>query len=256
MAIGRNDNLEINAPKPTRTTDIVGVDWVYATKEDIPTSMRHPFMITKDADHDGQEWWLVGGLANSDWTLYGSLATLTENHFIMGDENNKPKEVPGIEEWVTSLPTQKGQKQRTAAQVNLAADSAIIANVHNIKPIDVDLKQTVLIPYLPQQAAKFIILEAYFLGINLNPSGNTEKPNIKLIAGRGLAEEKVLFSFDVTTAISTPAANLNNKLEKIPLLLPNDITSLNLEGGLTLDVSGVSAWLYATAQLIIKALVI
>ncbi len=68
MAIQRNDNIKLDAPKPIRTTDIVGVGWVYLTKETIPISMRYQYMQTVDAN-TGNKWRLEGGVSNSNWVL-------------------------------------------------------------------------------------------------------------------------------------------------------------------------------------------
>jgi len=72
-----NAPLEINAPSPVRTTDVVGIDWIYATKEDIPTGMRFEGMRTMhmEAGHadDKQEFRLEDGIEDSNWTEYGGV---------------------------------------------------------------------------------------------------------------------------------------------------------------------------------------
>ena len=243
MAIPLNDNIELNAPKPIRSTDIVGIDWIYANKEAIPTAMRHPFMRTTDND-TGFEWWLVGGIADADWVRYGSLASLTKDKFLVGDANNQPKEVLGIEEWSTSMPTQKGIKQRTNAQINLAGDSAIIGSVINVAPININVTTTASLQFLPQQAKKFIIYEAYFVGINLNPNGNTDLPNIKLQTANAIVAE-----------LNIDAATMNNKITPMTITSPTALIDLNVAGNLTIDVAS-AAWVNGAAQIIIKGQVI
>ena len=63
MAITLSDNIKLTAPKPIRTTDIVGIDSnthptgapsVYPVKESIPDYMRHLYMETIDGT--GKKW--------------------------------------------------------------------------------------------------------------------------------------------------------------------------------------------------------
>ena len=75
MAIQRSDNIKLDAPKPIRTTDLVGASWVYTSKEGIPFSMRYEFMETTDSE--GNNWQLRGGIANLNWVVRSSSQTIT-----------------------------------------------------------------------------------------------------------------------------------------------------------------------------------
>jgi len=71
MAIRISDNFRINAPRPVRDTDIVGLGQPYSTyaaKEDIPMEMRHPFM--KVTDLNGFEWRLDNPLDLTAWVRF------------------------------------------------------------------------------------------------------------------------------------------------------------------------------------------
>lgn len=72
MAIQLNDNLEINAPKPIRTTDVVGTGEIYATKEDIPTAMRFEGLRTFDGTDN---WQLQCGIDDTNWTVLNNISS-------------------------------------------------------------------------------------------------------------------------------------------------------------------------------------
>lgn len=68
MAITLNDNIQINARKPVKNTDLFGSGQKYATKEDIPSTVRYEWMETTDVA-TGLKWTLRGGIADANWTL-------------------------------------------------------------------------------------------------------------------------------------------------------------------------------------------
>lgn len=73
---GKYDLHVLDADESTLTkvgsnvTDYVGAGCVYATKEDIPASLRHEFLETTDIGADGQSWRLDGGILDSHWIKY------------------------------------------------------------------------------------------------------------------------------------------------------------------------------------------
>lgn len=251
---GKYDLYTLDTDESTLTkfgsniTDFVGVGCVYATKEDIPASLRHEFIETTDKA-DGIKWRLEGGILDVNWVKYKALGSLTKDHVLIGNDDEEPSEEPVINEWTVATPTQEGEKERNSAQINFATDSSIIASVHNIAPININVKDTLLIPYLAKQSKKFILFEAYFIGLTLITSGSTDVPNIKLIAGKGETGEKVLFDFDVNTSMA-------DKKNIIPLLATSDeLIDLDQNGGISIDITG-GAWSYGDSQLIIKGQII
>ena len=93
MPIIRNDQLEIRAPKPIRTTDTVGPPPLfYPSKDFIPTSMRYIFMTT--TDELGIEWQLIGGIEDVNWTIKAGASLIPlnndwtgQNSFLLGSIN-------------------------------------------------------------------------------------------------------------------------------------------------------------------------
>lgn len=69
MAITFSDNLNLPIPKPTRTTEVVGLGLptsVYANKEAVPDYMRYLYMET--IDETGQKWVLKNPLDIMEWS--------------------------------------------------------------------------------------------------------------------------------------------------------------------------------------------
>jgi len=69
MAITLSDNIDLPAPKPLRTTELVGFGLpasVYTNKEAIPEYHRHMFMET--IDPSGQKWVLKNPLDIMEWS--------------------------------------------------------------------------------------------------------------------------------------------------------------------------------------------
>lgn len=65
MAIEINDNQLTKAPKPAEAKYFFGTGQYYATKEEIPDSYKHPYMIVRDVDTGAQWMWL------DEWILLG-----------------------------------------------------------------------------------------------------------------------------------------------------------------------------------------
>lgn len=66
MSVKFSDNLTINAGKPTRDIDLVGVGQIYTDKDDIPMGYRYEFLPVYETATK-KTYQLQGGTDNADW---------------------------------------------------------------------------------------------------------------------------------------------------------------------------------------------
>ena len=67
MAATLNDNIRVNARKPIKDTDVVGVGYRFANKEAIDPNIRYEYMETIEG---GIKYMLIGGILDVHWKKY------------------------------------------------------------------------------------------------------------------------------------------------------------------------------------------